>query len=48
MEKEFKTFELRLIELIGFLNGLNYDKNKTYIDNFITELRIYLENGKEI
>lgn len=42
-------FENRIIELIGFLNGINFknNENSCYINNFIYELQCYLNEPKQ-
>lgn len=45
MEKNKRPtrFELRIIELVGYLEGLNYTKDCLYLTNLTSELRIYLD-----
>lgn len=39
-----EQFELRIIELIGYLKGLDYTKDDLYLQNMIHELRDYINS----
>lgn len=43
-----ETFNNRLIELLGFLKGIGYERDDGYINNFCYTLREYLENNEKV